>query len=201
MRIIIILAVVLFSFAARAQGYVSGYAGLTILPDIDATSAFGTSTIESDPGFGIGVAGGYKFNFGLRAEAEVSLRGNNADNVDGVSADGPIAALAVMGNLWYDINTNTSLIPYIGGGVGFARLGADIDLLSVKLVDDADTVFAYQFGGGLGYNLGTGFILFGEYRYFATADPTFTAEPIWGIGPFDAEYSTHNILVGLRKEF
>lgn len=181
--------------------YAGVFGGVTLVPDIDVTSPAGTSKLESDVGFGFGGVAGYKWAIGLRAEAEISYRQNGSDKLDGVGVGGDASALGFMGNVWYDFDTGTPFIPYIGGGAGIARVSADIDIAGIKLVNDTDTVFAWQVGGGVGYEITKGVVLFGDYRYFATADPTFTAEPVLGGVDLDAEYSSHNFMIGVRGHF
>ena len=54
-----------------------------------------------------------------------------------------------MLNAYYDIDTGTKFTPYVGAGIGMARLKAKID-------DETDfskskTTFAWQVGAGISY--------------------------------------------------
>jgi opacity protein-like surface antigen len=94
-----------------------------------------------------------------------------------------------MGNAYYDFSTEGSFSPFIGAGLGFANIEADLD----DFDSEDDTVFAYQFilGGSLTASEQLSVDL--QYRYFATDDPEFD--------DLDAEYSTHNVMIGLRHSF
>ena len=180
-----------------------------------------------DTGFGLHGAIGHSWD-GLRLEGEVSYRENDLDTFDitnvtlaGVGSlsdigngdfSGDVSALAFMANAWYDFNTGSPWKPFVGGGLGMARisindasitaltlLGVPINLADpIPLADDDDWVFAYQIGAGLGYEVTPTTTISLGYRFFATADPDFT-----GIDdvPFDAEYHSHNIEIGLRISF
>ena len=117
-----------------------------------------------------------------------------------------------MANVWFDFNPGSPWSPFVGGGLGVARislndvaitsltlLGVPIPLASpVPLADDDDWVFAYQVGAGIGYEVTPTTTISLGYRFFATADPDFTG--VDGT-PFDAEYRSHNIEIGLRISF
>lgn len=190
-------------FAAQANAgqpglYMSGTFGMTILSDSDLDPDVGATVVfESDVGFGIGVAGGYEFGNGPRAELELAYRRNGANTVAGSPVDGSASSFAVMANGAYDFDLG-QFVPYVGAGLGFAGVFADIDSGGVKIVNDAGMGFAYQLLGGIGYKLKPNVTLTFDYRYFATTDVTMTDE----VGnDFSAEYSTHNFMLGARYKF
>jgi len=59
--------------------------------------------------------------------------------------------------------------------------------------NEDDTVFAYQVGVGVGYAVNEKINLDVKYRYFGTSDPEFDTT--------EAEYSSHNVYVGIRVSF
>ena len=208
------------STGASAGWYASLDAGTVFLKDSDVTSAnpLNNSNIEFDTGYGVHGALGHSWG-GFRLEGEVSYRKNDLDIIEfdifpgiPVPIDGDVSALGFMANAWYDFNTGSPWKPFIGGGLGVARisvndvaitsltlLGVSIPLAAPEpLADDDDWVFAYQFGAGIGFEVTPTTTISLGYRYFATADPDFT-----GVGdvPFDAEYRSHNIEIGLRVSF
>ena len=67
-------------------------------------------------------------------------------------------------------------------------------MVGISLVDDDDTVLAYQVGAGLGYAVNATTTIFVDYRYFATEDPEFSYSQ-------EAEIDSHNISLGLRYNF
>jgi opacity protein-like surface antigen len=200
-----IFALVFITTSAQAADkgmYVSGNLGVSILSDAD-NEALGI-VIESsyDPGFNIGGAIGYNYG-SVRAEGEIIYRRNDADelSVFGLSApaDGEVSAISFMVNGYYDFHSaNSSMVPYLGGGLGAASVDLDISALGVPLGDDSATVFAYQFMAGLGFNISPTTTLTAGYRYFATSDPEFT-DPT-GI-KFDSEYQSHEFTFGARFMF
>jgi len=181
--------------AQNANSFYGGaFGGLTILPDLTLSqSGFGSADLETDAGFVFGGVIGYKWAFGLRAEGEISYRENDMDNIGGVPVSGDLSSLTFMANGWYDFNTGTPWIPYVGGGIGVASVSVDSPGF-----DESDTVFAYQFGGGIGYEVNTGIVLSADYRFLGTSDPSF---PDPGFPDIEAEYYSHNIMIGIRGHF
>jgi OmpA-OmpF porin, OOP family len=80
--------------------------------------------ISHKQGWGAGGLAGYDFG-PFRLQADVIFRRNTFDKttVSGVEADasGRVSSLAPMVSALYDIPTGTSLVPYIGAGVGASR--------------------------------------------------------------------------------
>jgi opacity protein-like surface antigen len=64
-------------------------------------------------------------------------------------------------------------------------------------VDESDTVFAYQFIGGVAFPVSKQLTIDLNYRYFATTDPSFPH----GVGRLVVEYGGSNLLLGLRYNF
>ena len=62
-------------------------------------------------------------------------------------------------------------------------------------------VFAYQLAAGVGYVISKQITLDLGYKYFATAKPEFEFSAGFGGGKVEAEYSSHNIFLGLRYSF
>ena len=206
---------------ARAAGhwYVALDAGAAFLSDSSSTASDSvgnsvTFETEFDTGFGVHGAIGHSWG-AFRLEGEVSYRKNDLDkfditnvtlagigsfnNLGSFAADGDVWALGFMGNVWYDFRTRSPWKPFVGGGLGVARISInDASILGISFADDEDWVFAYQVGAGIGYEVTPGTIVSLGYRFFGTADPEFT--DVTGV-PFDAEYSSQNIEIGLRFSF
>jgi outer membrane autotransporter protein len=112
--------------------------------------------------------------------------------------DGDISTFSGLANAWVDYRVGR-FTPYIGGGIGLANVSAnEISIAGTDVVDDSDTVFAYQVGTGVAYSLTQNFSLTLDYRYFATSDPKLTDE---AGGDLEAEVSNHSILAGVRYGF
>ena len=128
------------------------------------------------------------------------------DAVTGTHAlSGDISALTFMGNVYYDFDLGSGWKPYVGGGLGVASISLESKLTADgrTLADDKDTVFAYQAGGGVGYEFATSedhtITVSLDWRYFRTADPTFNGA-VTG-AEFDTEIGGHEISLGLRYGF
>lgn len=199
MRFIVVLLLLFAPSAANAltsarnadSFYAGVFGGISVLPDLTLSQGGVSADLETDVGFNLGAVAGYKWAFGLRAEGEVSYRQNDLNNIVGISVVGDISALAFMGNGWYDFDTGTPLIPYLGGGLGFAVITIDSG------GSESDTVFAWQIGAGIGYEVTTGVVVSADYRFLATSDPSFPASG----GDLDAEYMSHGFLLGVRGHF
>ena len=85
------------------------------------------------------------------------------------------------------------------GGVGPAIVSInDGNRLGISLVDNDDTVFAYQVGTGMRYRMSSSTALALDYRYFSTLDPGF--EDTVG-DPFESGYGSHSLRAGVRIAF
>ena len=210
-----IFALVFITTSAQAADkgmYVSGIAGLSLVPKLDQEIS-GARVFEPDfdPGFKIAGALGYDYG-ALRAEVEIGYLTNEVN--DGVAigsgsgpVEGDVSVLSFMVNGYYDFHKpNISLVPYLGVGIG----GASIDALIIapflapntQVVDDSATVFAYQFMAGLGWNVSPTLTITTDYRYFATTDPEFTPGNFFPGSPdLESDYSNHSFNLGARFKF
>ena len=202
---------------AHADWYVSGNVGATQITDSDLSeSGTGISAegeLDFDTGYGVNGALGYGWN-DFRFEGEISYRQADIDSltVDSVTVgniavtslgtfpvDGDVSSLGFMANGWYDFDTGTDWVPFVGGGVGTAQINADIGSVASIPVnfDESDWVFAYQAGAGIGYNLSATATVQLGYRFFGTSDPEFESAGVTD----EAEFHSHNIEVGVRFRF
>ena len=216
-------AVALFLGAGQAQSgdlYVSVLGGLNWQPDNsgsvnfitccpqDATASFSS---DVDTGFVLGGAIGThldKWAQGLRVELEVSYRRNDIGGEHHLFmtgsegfADGPISGnssnFAILANVWYDIDMGWKVVPYIGGGAGWAK--SRVDAVAAITTSDLFTPtstwdnteqenngFAYQLGAGFNYPVAPGIDLGLGYRFFRgpSFDPLFVGKNELAV-PFD----------------
>ena len=118
---------------------------------------------------------------------------------------GDFQALTFKANAFYDIDLGFAWKPYVGGGIGLTRISVDVSSASTgaKLVDDNETVFSYQVGGGVGYEFplpeDRSITVSLDYRYFDAGEPTFTGYT--SRLDFDASISGNYVGVGLRYGF
>lgn len=188
-----------FSTAQAAEGmYVGAKVGLSILSDSNINGNYGYSSEYSyDNGFGLDVAIGYKFPM-FRVEGEAGYYANDlngySDRNRSGEANGDVKHLIGMANAYFDFDNASFITPYVGGGVGVAKV--DLSDNSFNW-DDSDTVYAYQFMAGASFSLTPQLSIVAEYRYFGTQDPEFNHDD----GSFKAEIESHNLLAGLRIQF
>lgn len=204
--------------SAQAQWYVSGNAGANFVNDADITDTVtgGSLTGETsfDTGFALSGAIGRAFG-NFRIEGEISYRQNDLDELQvdsvvlagttlsGVTGtfplEGDVSSLGFMANGWYDVPTGGNWVPFVGAGLGFARLSIDIESVGgiATTFDETETVFAYQAAAGIGYKVAPGTTVTLSYRLFGTSDPDFES----GTETIESEYLSHSILAGFIHRF
>jgi len=205
------------SATAAEQGvYFGANMGAVFLEDSSVSAPVGSSfDIEYDSGMSYGILLGYDAgtyfsksgNTSGRLEIEYARRSNDADEVEENGVFRPVGGEAIVDSLminsWVDFRTESPFRPYLGGGLGAARLTLD----DAGFSDDDDIRFAYQAGAGIGLPIGNHLTISVGYRYFSMLDATLRAETL---DPetdavqereYDIEYSSHNIDVGFRFRF
>jgi OmpA-OmpF porin, OOP family len=132
-------------------------------------------------------------------DAGLGATAGTAPLTGAASASGHVSAISAMLNAYYDYDTGSAWRPYIDAGIGAARLAMhNVAASGVAVVDAYDTVFAYQLGLGLGYDVTKSLTLAVEYRYFTTLDPTFKDA---AGNSFNSEFTSHNVSLGVRYRF
>lgn len=190
------------AFAGEKPGnlYFSALGGVSILHDSDIDGS--PLTLEYDNGWNAGGAIGY--NFGVfRTEFEVSYRHNDLDslaaNGASIDADGSITSTSFLINNALDLHNKTAFTPYLGVGLGVAKLSLnDAAVLGVTLVDDSSVEFAYKLFAGTAIEINPNFDLTIDYSFLGTTDPTF--EDVIG-ADVTTSYNSHNVNGGLRFNF
>ena len=117
-------------------------------------------------------------------------------------SSGHVSGYAVMANVWYDLEVRDSpIVPFFGVGVGLANLSVEYDRRIVTPTSTIsygsstdDMVLAWQAGVGVGFSLGNGMRLTGQYRYFGAEDLTLPGGGIVGV-------QSHSGLIGLHIPF
>lgn len=189
---------------AQAQWYVGADGGVNFVQDADIkASNSDPAKAGSDTGYTLQAHGGYAFrslSFATpRVEAELGYRSSGLKSLtdfDGTS--GQTSALSLMTNASLYFLPKRSWHPFVGVGVGMARIDAEWRSNGGKLVDDSDLVFAYQGFAGVSYDVAKNWELSAQYRYFATEDPELTDTDG---GKFTGEYSSHSIMAGFTYKF
>jgi outer membrane protein OmpA-like peptidoglycan-associated protein len=147
-------------------------------------------------------------NSGLRLEGEISHRYNDFGADQGL-ADGNVHAWAAMLNAYWDFNRGGRVEPYVGLGVGGARLNATADDGGTEFFQDEDTVLAYQAMVGIAIGISDQWDLDIGYRYFTAPEASFDGTATncvsntctTGPATFDADYVHSGVTVGLRYQF
>lgn len=197
--------------------YVSLFGGASLLEDLETVQHYDTRadydySLDLRSGYIVGGALGTRIADPLRAEVELSyarwkadrvaFQGDNPYNDD---AAGHVSATYLLGNLWYDINTDTSFTPYVGGGAGAAWVDAD-----TRFGDDPDfgysdgeMAFAFQLGGGLIFGLTQNISVDVGYRFKGALDVDLDAQgEDNGIVPYDGgDLYSHNLQGGVIVSF
>jgi outer membrane protein OmpA-like peptidoglycan-associated protein len=160
-----------------------------------------TGSIDFDSDWMGAVALGLAFQNGFRAEGEIAYRYNEwgpefiPDPVD-TDATGHARAWSAMANLFYDFNRGGSIEPYLGIGVG----GARVDAAANGGAEGGDNVVAYQAMAGVAFSITEQLDVDVGYRYFAAPDVDLTE----AFGPgleAEADYQHSAVTIGLRYQF
>ena len=191
-----------FAGAQYASGdgfYATAKGGLSVLRGsaLDGTGL--NFTVENDSGWAGMLGFGYRYPSGLRGELELGYRQGDVDSIAGVNASGRSELLSVMANALFDIDIDAPVTPFVGLGLGAARIDAEgFSPVGASRVDDSDTAFAFQIMGGLAYRLSERVSVTLGYRYFLMPDVDYAAD---SGTRFDTSYRSHDLLVGLRFSF
>lgn len=207
---VVVCSVLLLAAApVFAEGGYLGIEGGAVWPeDVSFSASGGSGNLSFDTGWSLGAVAGY--NFGTwRLEGEYAYRSNSNDGsvtagTSGFteSGGGDTVTNALFLNAFYDFRmVSPTVYPYLGAGGGVAWVDQELSTPSFR-VDDSDTVFAYQFIAGIGFDVSKAFTMTLDYRYFATADPSYTFNTTSGAsGSFNAESKSSNVMLTLRFNF
>jgi len=218
-RILWVVSIVLFMTSSTSadngdSGWYTGIkGGANFLEDQKSTGPSRELDLDFDTGGFVAGQLGYKFRANqlgrFRAEAEVSYRVNDVDNIvfNGVDriGTGDQDVLAGLMNLFFDFNgVSKNFKPFVGAGFGIATLNADIAYSPGAFIDDDDTTWAYQAIVGAEFNLTEKFSIVGDARYFALEDLELTR--FGGPAPaafvdLSSEYESFTTSIGLRYKF
>ena len=142
----------------------------------------------------------------LRAEIEFALRGNSEKSWDGVwdgdnfSTKGLWNTSTLFLNLYYDIQTGTPFVPYIGAGAGLAFNYVEYTVHSDRgnaSASDNFTNFAWNVGAGVAYNFNENFAVDLGYRFMMMG---YNEVSIGGSNISNQPYN-NEFMLGLRFTF
>lgn len=196
--VLAMVAVPVLSMAAGDSIYIKGNIGLGMAMDSDIDNMpdnAGTAKMTFDGGAIGTFAVGYDFASPLRVEAEYGWQKNDLDTLSyanriGNFGQGDLKTQSLMVNGYYDIDTGSPWTPFVGAGIGWAKV--DLNTPALPLGDN-DDVFAYQFMGGVAYAINDQLSLDAQYRFFGTQDAT--------IQGADFSMNSNDVMVGIRYSF
>lgn len=194
--------IILFSpvvFAGESPYYFGINGSATLLYDSTVLERGKTTSqdAEFDTGVGVGAALGYDFGT-TRVEGEVAYRTNDFDKLSTQTksdeSTGDCNSWSFLLNCFFELEGDSPVSLYFVAGLGLSEISVDDVTRAGRPVGNySDTVFAYQFGTGLGYAINESVTLDLGYRYFATSDADFDGT--------DFEYATSNFTIGARFAF
>jgi len=128
--------------------------------------------VEFDPGVRLSLGGGWSFCEWFRAGGEFGIIGHNIKGADATFSEIPFMAVAE-----FRLPNKSPIVPFIGGGPGFAISVISLDddnLGGGDFVDGSasDAVFAWQVYGGLRYKIDDHMSVGLVYKYFEAEAPT-----------------------------
>jgi len=201
--------------------YVSGQAGGTKTEEAGSSNSNVTTKAGFAKGF-IGTAAvGYGLGNGVRGEVEASVRQatvNKLENSyvvdDGVGnlttvSPGPggrVRTTSLMGNIIYDVPTSIGVTPFVGAGIGGARVelrsfgptGNRAETPDGTTTTGSKIVPAYQGIAGVNYSVTDNIAVGLTYRYFATDKATINSA---ASTPTKIGIRDHSITAGLTWSF
>jgi len=171
--------------------------GLSLLEDSDFSGSGNTTGTDFNSGWGVYGAVGMGIFDSVRAELELAHRRNTADTLNGA-----LKASSLFANIYYDFGSLWGFSPYVGAGIG----GAKIDARNVGplgggngTADDSETTLAYQGIIGMSAPISYNWKFIADYRYMSTFDdPSFSTTTGRSV---DGEYTDHLFTVGFRYSF
>lgn len=180
--------------------YVSLGAGAQWLNDAKTSGAGVNTKYRYETGPLVIGALGYGFGNGIRVEGELGYRHSDVKSASTGTATGATNATDLMLNGLYDFNLGWPVTPYVGVGVGGARVRYDSVTIpgGSNMIKDSDTDFAYQGIAGVAYAVNENLKIDLGYRYFATTNPSVNTSTGTGV---TSHYSDNAVLLSLRWEF
>ncbi len=186
---------------ALAQTYYFGVRGGYNYPHDSEMQADGAAGLDAafDSSGAAAAAFGFEWIDGWRFEGELSWRRNEYDSIERISvSDGGMEIYAAMLNVYYGFRKDAAVNPYLGGGIGAARLAVSDLSVGAAVVDDFGGSMAWQGIAGLDFALSPSWKLSIDYRYFAVEEVKLSDSLQI---PFKTDYRASAVMLGLRVGF
>ncbi len=185
---------------ALSGGFYAGFSGgVGQTSDSDISGTGINSSAEFETGAVASISVGYEYDSGWRNEIELGSRWSDADSISNSAASGDVRALSAMLNGYYDLSTDGPFSPYVGLGLGAAKVKANsLSPVAATSINDTDTALAYQGIVGMSYQVSQGMAFNADYRYFSTRDLDFNT----GNGTaVSQQYANHALMLGITFNF
>lgn len=176
--------------AEKGKFYVKADAGGVVTTDTELEEFFGqalapNTEISFDPGFRLGLRGGYGVTDWFDAEVETGFAVNRIDSITGASeADGSVTQIPLLANARFHCPALHRISPYFGGGFGLAStvIWADDIVIGGTTMDGSTSglVFAYQAFAGVRFAITEQMGISLEYHYFGTTSAEMDAAVVVG---------------------
>ena len=207
------------AYAQNTGFYISGNIGLSRQPDFNGTNNFMGLPLGLNARFdeGYKARGALGYDFGpFRFEGEISYRDNDGDGLGSltlapsVPVVSEISSISYMANVYYDYHSgNSPWVPYLGAGMGVSTVDFSFSMpsaISGAVVNDKDTVLAYQIMVGVGYEITQHLAVSVDYNYLTTPDVELHSANIPPLIPgtgdnFKSSNSNHSFNLGIRYTF
>lgn len=202
-----------FDDAFREAGFYAGGRAGAVLADDTQFTITGPSTVANE--YETGLTGSLLLGFelpdlyfgaGARVEAEVGYSQLDVDthtvagtHITAANSFGSTDAFTAMANLYIDYNLG-AFRPFVGGGIGVARVGFDNHGVtgSLGVMDDTENGLAWQVMAGVGFDVTNELTLEAMVRYQEVTD----LELVSSTGPVSTlDLASTQILLGARYSF
>ena len=198
---VLLLAVFTLALSGRADAqtyYLDLRGAYSHVYDTDLSGPGLVGEAVFDQGYGAAAAVGLQWVDGWRFEGEVSWQRSDIESVAGVTTEGRAETYTAALNIYYRLMHERSATPYLGGGIGAARLGVSDLPAGLSRIDDYDVVLALQAMAGVDFSISQSVTLSVEYRYFAAAE----ADLFDDVGnAYEMEFTSSTAMLGIRLGF
>ena len=142
-------------------------------------------------GFAVGTDLSYSSSLPVRVETEYLYHGNQTFQGGGVNHD--LSAHSIMANAFLDLQTDSPLTPYVGGGLGMAYLNDHVSANGASAKVNRWN-FAWNVGGGVAFSLNESLALDLGYRYMDLGK----TDGVYLNTPSTIDLTAHEFGLGLR---
>ncbi len=136
----------------------------------------------------------------LRTELEYGYNGKvkfTEDTDDGDFVDVTLKSQSLMANIYYDFYTGTDFTPYVGAGLGYARLKNNLDDSDGTSFAKSSNNFAWNASVGFNYALTANLDIDVSYRFTDYGKVKHTGQ----INGFTAKQRGNEFNLGIRYRF